>query len=221
MSKLELLRAQLQEKATLIANQVKEQAEIAKLEATIGLLENPVYQNNLVNIQRQQDSISRLQSKLVECEAVVTAMPIYDSIRKQDKRWNARPVYGFGIEINVLYQLLTGIMYSTRAHKEVMLAQTGLTEALIESTVTAFGNPAYYSLRDNAVVPATPANVKQLQSLLPVIANILDVELPMSSITEANFNAKFEEALQRAERDQAQHTLTQLTVGDVNFTMTE
>lgn len=221
MNKIEQLKAELDAKIKLVAEQAREKATIAKLTAQLGVLDSPVYQDALVSQSRQQAAIDRLSDLVSTAEAVVSAMPIIDPVKKQEKRWNGRPLYGHGIELNNLYQLLTGIMYSTRQHKAVMLEQTGLTEALVESTVNAFGQPSYFSIRNNKVIPAIPYDIEALQRLLPLVCATLDIEIPMSYITKQAFEERFNVAAERASSDQAQHELTQLTVGDTNFTMSE
>jgi hypothetical protein len=213
------LQTELQNKVKAAQAEAVEKAQRAQLEAQLGLLESPLYQQALVNQQRQQVSINRIEGMLEEAKAVIAAVPVYDSIRRQDKQWNGRVLYGHGIEFNNLYQLLSGIMYSSREHKQLLLEQTGLTESLIESTINAFGNTAYFSIRDGVIVDEVPFNIATLIANCTLIAATLSIELPMTELMEDKFVKRFETAKVRAEKEEAQYKLTQSMVGDTNYLM--
>jgi hypothetical protein len=197
----------------------KTDSEEFRLKAQLQALESGALHEAMMTQAAIESDVDTLKQLIAQCEAVVELQPIYDATRKQNKRWNGRPLYGHGLVVNNLYQLLTGVMYSTPEHKQVMLAQLGLSESLIENLVNAFGSPSYYSIREERVVDELPFNSDILTKLLPLVSVTLGIQVPMHELVEAKLQARFERQSELAQQAEAQAQLTKLSVGDVNFTM--
>ena len=197
----------------------KVDSEEFKLKAQLAALESGALHDAMMTQAAIESDVDTLKQLIAQCEAIVELQPIYDATRKQNKRWNGRPLYGHGLVVNNLYQLLTGVMYSTPEHKQVMLAQLGLSESLIENLVNAFGSPSYYSIREERVVDELPFNSDTLAKLLPLVSVTLGIQVPMHELVDAKLQARFERQSELAQQAEAQAQLTKLSVGDVNFTM--
>jgi hypothetical protein len=132
-------------------------------------------------------------------------MPSYNNKTRENRKWMPSRQYGLGNQITALTGLLSGIQYSATVHKPYLLAATGLSEDLIESTLEALGTTAYYSTNYNAIIVGTDYNLATLNNNLQVIESILDITLDKSKINEATLSNRMLVAQLKAERDQAAH----------------
>lgn len=198
----------LEEKRALLATKTaekiaefREKAEIALIDAKIDLLDNDGFVTSKVKLQIQENTMSKLKELEMQCETIVNEMPIYSAKTKEDRKWNPSRQYGMGPQMDVLTGLLSGIQYSAAAHKEQMLAITGLSDVLIENTLAALGNTSYYSRNYGTIVDEAMYNTEELLANLNIIQDTLDVKLDLSRVKEATLAHRFETARLRAEKD--------------------
>lgn len=209
MTKAEQLKAKLAELTTQAAEIVKENLELIDLNKQVKAAEfkiarqsSPAYitaKTNAVIAQATTDSINNIELK---CQAIIEAMPIFNSKTRENRKWNPSNFYGLGSHIGGIYRILTGILYSTTEHKTQLLAETGLYEDLVESTVNAFGNTAYYTATHKVIVSELPFDMPILTANLTLIADILNINPDMTAVTETNLTKIFKSAQARAEADE-------------------
>lgn len=169
--------------------------ELAKIEREVATVETAF------KMERIQATTDRLKDLELTCETIVNSMPIFNNKTRENRKFRPSKTYGLGNHIQLISGLLTGIMYSASEHKQLMLAETGLSEDLIEQAVEAFGSPSYYSTNYNEIIPEVPYNAELLSDTLELIGTQLNVELDLSKITEAHLAHKFEIARNRAQID--------------------
>lgn len=212
MNRVEQIRAEVLAKMEAKRAQYNETKEIANLERQL---------NNADLVFKLED-IATTTAKLKEleqsCELIVASMPIYSSKTRENRKFNPSRQYGLGNHIQLLSGLLTGIMYSAQEHKALMLAETKLSEDLVEQTVEAFGAPAYYSTNYNEVVPEVPYNVATLQANLGIVAETLGIDLDVSKITPQGMQHRFNVALLRANRELSERQ-TAIDLGSQTITV--
>lgn len=202
--KRELLKTKKQEALTA----AREKAEIKAIDAKIKLLGNEAYMANQVRLEKDQATMDKLLELEMQCEVVINDMPIHNTKTKETRKWNPSRQYGMGSHMDVLTGILSGIQYSAAAHKEQLLTVTGLPSVLIENTLRALGNTAFYSRNYSTIVEEVPYNMDELTTYLDVIQDILGIELDLSQVTEATLSHRFETARLRAEKDQNEDRIT-------------
>ena len=211
MTKAEELKAKLAQVNAAAVAAVKENLEIIELTKQVAVAEvklarqsDPKFilaKTQASIAQETADAIQAIESK---CQVIIESMPIFSKKTRENRKWNPSNYYGLGSHIGGIYRILTGILYSTTDHKVQLLASTGLYEDLVESTINAFGNTAYYSETHKVIVPAIPYNIDTLIANLTLIADILNINPDMQAVTEANLSKMFQSALAKAEADQTQ-----------------
>lgn len=211
MTKLEQLRAQVAAKLELDKQNISEQMEISRLTAKLSILNNPAMETSRVNLAITSETTNKLKSLIMQCETIISSMPIYSSKTRETRKWNPTAQYGMGNHIQLLTSLLSGINYAATDHKVMMLAATGLSEDLIEQTLEAFGSTAYYSNNYATVIAETPCNLSKLQDCIALIEDSLDLTLDKSKLTLPTMSARFELARVVAERKEAELALAQAT----------
>lgn len=197
---IEQLREQSQKVSEMAIARAKEAAERRHLTASIQRLSNPAVVEALGQQYAVTSVIDRLSDIEAQCESVVNSMPIYSARTRENRKWRPSALFGVGSSVMRVYRILTGIQYSVQEHKVQMLALTGLDEALIERTLNAFGQQAYYSRNYATVVEETEYNVEELLKCLSLIEVALNVELDKSAVNEANFAHMFKSAKLSAEK---------------------
>ena len=209
MTKAEELKAKLAtiNEASIAA--VKANLEISELTKQVAAAEiklarqlDPKFILAKTNASIAQETAEAIQAIESKCQAVIESMPIFSKKTRENRKWNPSNYYGLGSHICGIYRILTGILYSTTDHKTMLLAETGLYEDLVESTINAFGNTAYYSETHKVIVPAIPYNSDTLVANLTLIADILNINPDMKAVTEANLSKIFKSAEDNAKSDQ-------------------
>jgi hypothetical protein len=185
-----------------------EERRLARAEKTeakrLALLDNDSYVDDLLADEIKEETNQKLTSLIENMEDIVASMPVYDSRTRENRKFKAMGEYGLGTEFSKITGLLSGIQYSAKAHKDQMLAETGLSEVLIESTLDALGRRSYYSQNNATIVTAVPANVGRLKTLINRVADKLGVELDDSYLNQASFDTLEERALLKAQKQEAE-----------------
>lgn len=200
---LQELRTQAAEAIAAGKAKAEMMIEVSRLIATINLNNDNVVAAR-VQARLKTEATDKLNLLDTACSEIVASMPIYSARTKENRKWNPSKQYGMGNQIALLTGLLSGIQYAAFEHKAQMLALTGLSEDLIEDTLAAFGNTAYYSSNYNVVVDATPANPTALASYLLLVEDALGVTLDKASVNPTSVAHRFTAARLKAETKKAE-----------------
>lgn len=208
---IEQLKAQVEAAKLASAQKVKEQAEIASLKATLALETSEALMEAKAKMAFKQNNTDKLAGLVKECEAIVTSLPVYSERMRDNRKWSGSHRYGYGTQIDLVFQLCTGITYSVEQHKELMLAHTGLNQELLDSVLRGFGSAAYYSRNNNVVVDEVKYDLAELVDSLEVLQSVLGVIIDMSVITPAKFELEFLRGSNNAEQQfmQAQEAIAE------------
>lgn len=201
---IEQLKAQVEQMKTANTAKIKEAAEIARLQATIKLESSPELFESKVRLQATAQQTSTLQNLVDECSAIVASMPVHNSKTRTNRVWSGSHRYNYGTQVDLMYQLATGILYSCAEHKQLLLAHTGLNTELLSQLVESFGSPSYYSRNYHTIVEAKNADVSKLQAVLAVMQSELGVVVDTSSINEDTLETEFVRAEVTAKVNYAQ-----------------
>lgn len=110
-------------------------------------------------------------------------------------------VFGYGVIPSKILAIMKSIQFSKHDEKEELLMMTGLDEQIIEDTLDAFGNTAYFSKAAVEVIPAIPMSIEKTKELLQVAA--IDMKLvstlDLSRFNRTNVNYQYERAELRAD----------------------
>ena len=205
----EELKAKLAEVTAQSVEKVKENLEIIDLNKQLQIAEaklkrqsDPKFIQAKTTSDVAQATTDAIRDIEIKCQAIIESMPIFNKKTRENRKWNPSNFYGLGSHIGGIYRILTGILYSTSEHKIQLLVETGLYEDLIESTINAFGNTAYYTPTHKVIVPAVPYNYDLLISNLVLISDILNINPDTTLVTEANLAKIFQAAQSKAETDE-------------------
>ena len=200
---LQTLREQAKQAVTARTNEMKVKAEITRLNSMVSGPLGMALAKQAVVAQTSQTLVDHIQT----CTDIVNSMPIYSKATREQRKFNPSKVYGFGNQVSNLLALLSGIQYSATDHKQLLLAQTGLNEDIIEQTLEAFGSPSYYSTNYSLVIDEQPYDADKALSCVEMLESILDISIDKSKLTEKTFRTQFEVARIKAETQSAQAQL--------------
>lgn len=170
---------------------IKERAEVARLEATLKLESNPVLLKAKVNLAVKDDQTQVLQTLVDECAGIIASVPIHNAKTRTERVWAGNHRFNYGTQIDLMYQLATGILYSCQEHKQLLMAHVPVSLEVLEQFIKAFGTPAYYSRNHHVVVESRPADLETLQEVLAVLQSQLGVVIDTSELTAKNIEAEF------------------------------
>ena len=157
----------------------------------IKLESNPILLDAKVNLAMKEEQTQSLQRLVDECAGIIASVPIHNTKTRTQRIWAGNHRYNYGQQIDLLYQLATGILYACQEHKQLLLAHVPVNLETLEQFVQAFGTPSYYSRNYHTIVEAKPANLEALQALTEVLQSQLSVVLDTSALTEKNIEAEF------------------------------
>lgn len=201
MTKLNTTQLRAKVKAAQKANAVKIAAAATKasLEAMLKLEDSTVLFNSKVKLAVSSQHTKTLQTLINECSSIVDSVPVTNTKTRTVRKWAGSQRFAFGTQINLMYQLASGILYACAEHKTLLLAHTGLDSELLEQFVEAFGTPAYYSRNFNTLVEAKPYTVEDVLSTVAVMQSELGVIVDTSLLTTPTFSLEFGKAEVTAE----------------------
>lgn len=185
------LKAKVKEAQKANAAKIAEAAEVACLEATLKLESSKSLFNSKVKLAAISHNTNMLQGLLKECETLVDTVPVVNTKTRTLRKWSGSFRFKFGAQVNMMYQLATGILYSCADHRELLLTHTGLNTELLEQITEAFGTPSYYSRNNHVIVASTTYDVDKAVDALVVMQSLLGVIVDTSQVTASNFSLEF------------------------------
>lgn len=201
MTNVSKLRAQVKAAQKLNAKKITAAAEIAMLNATLKLESSKELFASKVSLAVKSAHTKTLKDLINDCSGIIDSMPVQNQKSRTIREWAGSRRFTFGNQINLMFQLATGIMYSCAEHKELLLAHTGLDSELLEQFAEAFGSPAYYSRNNNVLVESKPFDIEAVQSTVTLMQSMLFVVIDTSQLTESNFKVEFTKGEIRAHED--------------------
>ena len=185
------LKAKVKAAQKANADKIAKEALKATLEATLKLEGSKELFNAKVKLAVVSNNTKQLQDAVDKCAAIIEASPVHNRKTGANRVWSPSGRFSFGAQINLMYQLASGIMYSATEHKTLLLVCSGLDDQLIEQFMEAFGSPAYYSRNTNAIVEAKPYDIDMVLSTASLMQSQLGVIVDTSQLTVENFSLEF------------------------------
>lgn len=213
---IEELKAKVEAQVKANVERVRQAAEVARLEATLKLESSEELFNAKVRLAANGQQTARLQQLVDECAELVASVPVYNAKTRTNRVWAGSHRYSHGTQVDLMYQLATGILYACQEHKQLLLAHTGLSLELIERMVDAFGTPTYYSRNYHTVVEPKPYNLELIKSTVAVMQSDLGVVIDDSALNEKNFEAEFVRAEATAQNNLMQ---AEEAIAEADFTL--
>jgi hypothetical protein len=208
---IEELKAKVEQVQKENAEKIRVAAEVARLEATLKLEGSEELFKAKVKLTANGEQTAKLQKLVDECAEIVASVPVYNAKTRTNRVWAGSHKYNYGTQVDLMYQLATGILYACQEHKQLLLAHTGLNLELLEQMVKAFGTPTYYSRNYHAIVEAKPFEIDMVQSTVEVMQSELGVVVDTTALTQNNFESEFVRAEVTAKQtyDQAKEAIAE------------
>lgn len=186
MNKIEQMKAQLEQIKMETHAKVLALVEANKLQLQINKLQSPLY----ITRELELEDTTRLDAIIEHIEELYAV----------DRR-KISHTYSYGDIPNKIITICRAIMYSKIEEKAELLMLSGLHLSTIEDLLQAFGNTAYFSVRDLAVIPAIDMDIATTKELLQVCADDLGLvsTLKLHNFSANNVEYQYTRALNRAE----------------------
>lgn len=201
---IEQLKAEVARVQSENIARIKEAAEVARLTATLKLEGSEELFKAKVKLAANSEQTSNLQKLVDECAGIVANVPVYNSKTRTNRVWAGSHKYAYGTQVDLMYQLATGILYACAEHKQLLLAHTGLNLEVLEQFVKSFGTPTYYSRNYHTIVEAKPYDLDLVQSTVQVMQSELGTVIDTSALTKENFEEEFMRAIVTADNSYQQ-----------------
>jgi len=201
-AKMKSLQAQVAKAQKENADKLAEKVMEASLTATLALESSEELFEAKVKLAVISQNTKKLQSLVDVCSGIIDENPVQNTKTRAVREWAGTRRFDYGTQINLIHQLVTGVMYSVNEHKPLLLAHTGLDIELIEQVAAAFGSTAYYARKTNMYTEAKPYDVEEVLSTIAVLQSVLGIVVDTSLITAANFSLEFGNGEVRALKEQ-------------------
>ncbi len=185
-TEIQKMKAQLKKRQADKKSEMAKTIELIQVSKEIAKLDSPMYNKREL---AKKDSL--------------TLDVITDQIAEQyaadDRKMSL--VFGYGILPSKILAVMKSIQFSKHEEKEELLMMTGLDEQIIEDTLTAFGNTAYFSKANIEVVPEQPMNISAVKELLETVAIDMKLvsELDLSAFNQTNVDYQYKRAQLKAD----------------------
>jgi hypothetical protein len=196
---LETKRKEAQEKVQDLVTRKSLERELAALNSTELL-------HSKAAIEEKKINTDKLKDILIKCEELVKSMPIMNKTTRENRKFNPTTRYGLGKHIELVTSIISGIQYSTKEHKDLLLGITGLNEDLIEDALESLGSLTYFSPLSETLIHGKDYNLSALKDNLSIIGETLGVQLNTSKLTEKNLKSQQEIAENKARLRQEEYT---------------
>lgn len=213
---IEELKAKAEAIKAANAEKLREKVEVALLQATIEREGSEELLNARAAMEASRLQTEKLQSIVGTCEGMIASVPIHNRKSDDVRKWMGKHRYNYGTQIDLMYQIVTGILYSCQEHKDLLLIETGLNMELVEQAVNAFGTPAYYSRNNNVIVEEVPYNLPAIRNVVELLQSELGVTVDTHKLTEKNFEKEFLIAQETAIKAYEQ---AQEAIAEADFTL--
>jgi hypothetical protein len=213
---IEELKAKVAQVQKDNAEKIRVAAEVARLEATLKLEGSEELFKAKVKLAANGEQTAKLQQLVNECAEIVASVPVHNPKTRTNRVWAGSHKYNYGTQVDLMYQLATGILYACQEHKQLLLAHTGLNLELLEQMVKAFGTPTYYSRNYHTIVENKPFKIDMIKSTVEVMQSELGVVVDTSALTQNNFELEFARAEVTAEQA---YNEAQLAIAEADFTL--
>lgn len=197
---LTALRAELAELELLSNDSIAEQKERESIIKQMNRLKNPEFIRNKAMQALKGETTARLLSIEKFCKDHVSLNKVRTADGTADRVFKTTRHYAFGNQIAILSGIISGLQYSTEVHKQYLCQQLNISYDLVESLASAFGQETY-STKTGDIIPEQPANVYQLQSLLPLVEDVWSINLDKSELTQEHYIHRATLTANKAERD--------------------
>ena len=182
LSELEKLKAQLTAQQAIRKTEIANTIEVRKLELEISKVSSPIF------LERE---VTRQNS--LRLTAIISAFEDLSTGAATDKP--VKPVFGYGSQVDKILTIVRSVLFAKKEHRDTMEAMVGLDPDLIEDTIDSLGSPAYYSLKENAIIPAVQPDIPSLSNNLKLVAMDLGItSLRLHKVTTANITGMYERA---------------------------
>jgi len=188
MSKVEIkkLKAQLAAAKKAKAAELKDMVELINTKKELDKLQSPWYDQR--ELQRQDN---------LKLDALIET--IKEQYAADDRKMSF--VFGYGVIPSKMLAILKSIQFSKTEEKHELLLMTGLDESILEDTLDAFGNTAYFSKASVEIVPEQPMDIDKVKELLEMVATDMGLvsNLDLSRFNTDNVKYQYDRARLKAE----------------------
>lgn len=169
------------------AKKIEIQNDIAvkRVMIDMGKLDSPIYKNR--EIAKQNSAI--IEAMIQSIEEFST-----DDVK-------VRKVFGFGNQVDGVLTIIKSAMYAKATVKEEVMLLTSLDNDIIEETLDALGQTAYFHENSQEIVESQPCNVELLRELLKLVSHDMGLtDVKLNKITDTNINRMYVAAQTKAEK---------------------
>ena len=198
---IEELKAKVQKAQEENTVKIAEAAEIAQLQATLNLENSESLFKSKVALQASGRQTAKLQTLINDCMGIISTVPIHNVKTRTARAWTESHRYSFGTQVDLMYQLASGILFACAEHKALLIEHTGLGLEIVEEMVTAFGSPKYYSRNFHTIVQEKPFHIERINTVMEVMQSELGVVINTEALTAINLKLDFVNGETQAEQE--------------------
>ena len=187
---------------------LKAQAELDMAKATSELMASETFQQTMLQQMQKELATEKLRSIESKLKAVHTLYPevIERGERKgQLREWRDNYLYNLGIDVQIIYNIVKGMQYSSMLHKTVMKQYLMLSDSFIEELSAAFGSQAYFSLSTGEYNEEIPMNYPKVHSMITLLQAELGVIFNLDLFTQQAVNLQWEASRSKAQSEYSKY----------------
>lgn len=187
----------------------KAKVESLKAEALVRRQINAMSNDTLLqakaNMEIKQEDIAKVQRLGEQCKAIVETIELYDSRKKQVRKWSNSANYSYDILTSTVSNLLANVQYSNPQHKELMLEIVNVPEVLINEFNRVMNSNSRYSPLQDQIIVGQAGKEEEVKQIVQLVGEYLGIEFDLNQFNQNKLNQIEQLAMLRAEKDKASH----------------
>jgi hypothetical protein len=212
---IEQMKAAIAAKQAQRNNSLAERIEMMQLSAQLKRLDDPAVLEAEANLALVKDTTDFLTALINKCKEITLSVKVFNLKTNENRKWQPRKELRYGNHIALVSELLYGIQYAVKEHKDLMLEVTALSPDLVESALNALGQPSYWDKHSQLIRDEVPYDYDGFKQSLTLLENLWGVSFNTLDFSEKKMSDYFCAQANKAYKEEKENNATILIASNL------
>jgi hypothetical protein len=196
-------------------NSLAERIEMMQLSAQLKRLNDPKVLEAEASLGLVKDTTDFLNALINKCKEITLNVKVFNIKTNENRKWQPRKELRYGNHIALVTELLYGVQYACKEHKDLMLEATGLSTDLVESALNALGSPSYFNKHMDEIVEESSYDYQSFTQALTLLENQWGIIFNTLDFSEKKMEDYFISQANKADKEKKAHNKTTLIASNL------
>ncbi len=196
-------------------NSLAERIEMMQLSSQLKRLNDPATLDAEANLAVVKDTTDFLTALIEKCKDITVNVKVFNVKTNENRKWLGRKELRYGNHIALVTEILYGVQYACKEHKDLMLEVAALNTDLIETALNALGSPSYFNKHTEEVVDEMPYDYQAFSQSLVLLENLWGITFNTLDFSEKKMSDYFISQANKADKEKKAHVKTTLIASNL------